>query len=539
MDPITGATRLRLFPIVVTASADRYLVIRRDTGKMLQTSASGVESIRLLRKGLTIDRTHAAIGVKYGCDLVNVDIMPLVERLLGADFVEAIDGRRISVRRSRVSRALRGMYVAYLHAPVVSALIRWGPLGAIARLMLRPRPSRDPAAAEQIARNMRRVPALAVGDDHIERLAAENSAALRGFYFERLLLAALPPARLDRWMHERVRIDGLAHLDRAIAAGHGVILCAFHVNAYSMIPFILASRGYAQTVLMEATDDSTREIRARITELRDAGYRYAIEPVAAPRGVHRIARGLKRGTTALLLFDPTVDPSREHVTEPLLGASLRVARGVAWLALRASAPVLPVSIWTEGPGRYHLDIHGPLTELERSTEGTILATLARALERGVLARPAAWLKWKDLHIMVDRSTVAAAFAPAVLLSLDVAAGAVITESATTTADGTTTHFQVVYSVHGQTMRVHRVRPEDQGLGGLIHLYDAAAGRVVILDRDKQEAEIHDAARASAEVEKHLPSHRISGDLTPTGRTRQLLGVACEEYSFLLKTPRVC
>jgi hypothetical protein len=40
------------------------------------------------------------------------------------------------------------------------------------------------------------------------------------------------------------------------------------------------------------------------------------------------------------------------------------------------------------------------------------------------------------------------------------------------------------------------------------------------------------AKASAEVEKTLPSARIAADLKPTGRTRQLLGVPCEEYSFL-------
>jgi hypothetical protein len=36
------------------------------------------------------------------------------------------------------------------------------------------------------------------------------------------------------------------------------------------------------------------------------------------------------GTYGLLLFDATVRPSREHAKVPFLGASLRVARGVAW-----------------------------------------------------------------------------------------------------------------------------------------------------------------------------------------------------------------
>ena len=138
--------------------------------------------------------------------------------------------------------------------------------------------------------------------------------------------------------------------------------------------------------------------------------------------------------------------------------------------------------------------------------------------------------------MRDRPTAAVAVGLAAALSLDLGASVVVTESARTTADGKVTSVQVVYAVHGQKMRVHRIRPEDAGRKGLVHVYDAAAGRVVILDRDKQEAEIYDAAKAAAEVEKNLPSDRITTDLKPTGKTRDHLGVKCEEYAFVIKAP---
>jgi hypothetical protein len=121
-------------------------------------------------------------------------------------------------------------------------------------------------------------------------------------------------------------------------------------------------------------------------------------------------------------------------------------------------------------------------------------------------------------------------------SLDLGASVAVTESAKTTADGKMTSVQVVYSVHGQRMRVHRIRPEDQGRKGLVHVYDAAAGRLVILDRDNQEAEVYDAAKAAAEVEKNLPSDKITTDLKPTGRSRDVLGVKCDDYAFVIKAP---
>ena len=138
--------------------------------------------------------------------------------------------------------------------------------------------------------------------------------------------------------------------------------------------------------------------------------------------------------------------------------------------------------------------------------------------------------------MSDRRTTALAMALVAALSLDLGASVVVTESAKTTADGKVTSVQVVYSVHGQKMRVHRIRPEDQGRKGLVHVYDAAANRLVILDRDKQEAEVYDAAKAAAEVEKNLPSDRITVDLKATGQTRDVLGVKCEDYAFLIKAP---
>jgi KDO2-lipid IV(A) lauroyltransferase len=402
---ITGRTRLRLFPTIIKAAADQYLVIRRDTGKMVQTSASGIESIRLLQDGMTIDAARAALGATYGCDLAEIDVMPLIECLVESDFVEEIDGRRISSRPG-IGDTLRGIRDAYIRAPLMAAAIRRAPLGITLRVMLRTRAGSDGTLLRQVAENMRRVAALARPGVDIDRLALQNCAVLRRFFFERMLLAALPPARLDRWLRQRARVDGLAHLDRALAGGRGAILCAFHVASYSMVPFILAARGYGQTALMEATTDSADQIRRRIEELGAAGYRYALNPVSLGYGVRTLARELERGGSVLLLFDPTVPEEREHVKIPFLGGTLRVPKGVAWLARRAGAPVLPVSLETGRRARYRLVIHPPVTAAtpdEATGTREVLAAVGAVLERDVLARPEAWLKWKDFHIIVDQA----------------------------------------------------------------------------------------------------------------------------------------
>ena len=95
--PITGATRVRLFRLRVQAAGQNYFVIRRDTGRMLQTSQVGVEAIRLLNRGLTLEAVQQAVGRTHGCDPADVDLTPLIQSLVAVDLVSAIDDQKLSV----------------------------------------------------------------------------------------------------------------------------------------------------------------------------------------------------------------------------------------------------------------------------------------------------------------------------------------------------------------------------------------------------------------------------------------------------------
>jgi len=87
-------------------------------------------------------------------------------------------------------------------------------------------------------------------------------------------------------------------------------------------------------------------------------------------------------------------------------------------------------------------------------------------------------------------------------------------------------------VKGLSMRVDARRGDDREST----IYDAAAGRIIVLNPGKRRAEIHDAAEVSSGVERKLPSDRVSSELTPTGQSKELLGVPCEEYTFVVTAP---
>lgn len=87
-------------------------------------------------------------------------------------------------------------------------------------------------------------------------------------------------------------------------------------------------------------------------------------------------------------------------------------------------------------------------------------------------------------------------------------------------------------VKGMTMRVDARR----GDKSQSTIYDATSGRIIMLDAEKRRAEVHDASAAATDVERKLPSGRVSAELTPTGRAKSLLGVPCEEYTFVVTAP---
>jgi lauroyl/myristoyl acyltransferase len=361
--PIAGTTRLRLFPLTVKTAGEDYVVVRRDTGRMVHTSHVGVEAIGLLRRGLTLDAVRGAVGRTHGCDPADVDLTPLIESLVAADFVAAIDGRQLSVQPRSFRDRLHAAFVTTVRAPLISAMIRHAPVELTLRVLIGRR------------------------------------SGLRRYYIERFLLALLPPRKLASWLRRRSSVAGTDHLDRALAGRNGAILCAFHVTSYSMIPFVLAARGYAQTVLMLAGDEAASQIRRRLRELRQAGHDYPIEIASVGFGMRALVRALRRGETVLLLFDATAAQDHDHLDMPFLGGTLRVARGVGWLAWHTAAPILPVSVQSQRGGRCHVAIHPPLPMESGSRESDcvahVLRRLTAVLENDVQASPEHWLKWKD------------------------------------------------------------------------------------------------------------------------------------------------
>lgn len=112
--PVRLSTRVELFPLSIANEGADHLVGRRG-GRYLAVSSVGLEAISLLDEGLPVGRVKELLATRHAADEVVLE--PLLQQLLSAKLVRAVDGRRVEdaegVRRSK-QPVLSGDRLAWL-----------------------------------------------------------------------------------------------------------------------------------------------------------------------------------------------------------------------------------------------------------------------------------------------------------------------------------------------------------------------------------------------------------------------------------------
>jgi len=206
--------------------------------------------------------------------------------------------------------------------------------------------------------------------------AAERRARAREAFghFALSLLDFLRLARLDAGALERaVEVRGAAHLERAQAAGRGVIVLSAHVGNWEWGAAWLAARGQRVSVLARPHPHPWVE--------RFFARRRSARGVGVLRGRPAwpdAARALRRREWVALMGDRCCP-----------GGS--VWGWAAALARRTGAVVLPAVMVRLSPGRYAACFEAPLTP-EACAQGAHKAALQRQLAR----HPGQWFGFEPL-----------------------------------------------------------------------------------------------------------------------------------------------
>jgi len=193
----------------------------------------------------------------------------------------------------------------------------------------------------------------------------------------------------DQELARRVRFENLERMQQALARGRGVLMLTLHFGSIELAMLALPLAGVPLTVVGRPLPNPW--IRTHMTQQRTrTGARLLEHHDVVPQ----ILGALREGRTVAFLNDQYARRTG-GILSPFFGARCFTAPGIALLALRSGAPVLPFYIVRDGPDR-HRGVVLPELELERTGDlrrdiATLTARTNQVLESIIRLDPEQWL----------------------------------------------------------------------------------------------------------------------------------------------------
>lgn len=202
----------------------------------------------------------------------------------------------------------------------------------------------------------------------------------------------------------RVETAGVGHIERAVAAGHSVILFSAHLANWEIAALAAAQSGLAIRQIYRAANNP--RVDRLVARLRGEGAALIPKGRIAARGA---ITALREGGHLSLLADQKMN---DGIPVPFFGRPAMTAPALAQLALRFDCAVLPVRVERLAGARFRLTVQPPLPLPKSGDREADVAALMRlvnaTLESWIRERPEQWLwvhrRWPDHEI----SAIAAA-----------------------------------------------------------------------------------------------------------------------------------
>jgi KDO2-lipid IV(A) lauroyltransferase len=200
--------------------------------------------------------------------------------------------------------------------------------------------TRNGPRVRQLRRNLRRVLGTDPGDPRLQRTVGAAMRSYARYWLETFRLPTMDHrevvARADP------HTEGVAHLERALACGRGVIFALPHMGNWDVAALWLLGRGLEFTTVVE-------RLRPEPLFRRFVAYRQGLGMHVLPlTGGDRpaaavLAERLRAGGVVCLIADR--DLSRHGVGVQLFGEPARMPGGPALLAATTGATLLPGCVW--------------------------------------------------------------------------------------------------------------------------------------------------------------------------------------------------
>lgn len=208
------------------------------------------------------------------------------------------------------------------------------------------RPAREVAEA-----NVRHV----LGPDaSSRRVRAAGRGCFRAaarYYADMWRTPLMDPAR---FLRNNVRLHGFEHIERAHAAGRGVIIATIHYGNPEYVAQCMSARGYHFLALTETLEPP--ELNEFFQRMRRSQGQTFVE--VGWTGMKAALRHLKSGGIVCIVFERDIQHSGEEVL--FFGQTARIPSGAIDLARHTGATVLPTLARRVGWDHFQLFVEPPL-----------------------------------------------------------------------------------------------------------------------------------------------------------------------------------
>src|SRR6266566_121723 len=212
-------------------------------------------------------------------------------------------------------------------------------------------------------------------------------------YLEVLYLPSMKPEEIVRLMP---RIEGVEHLDAALALGKGVILISAHFGPFDYLAQWIAIKGYEMMIPVERLKDE-RMLELMLKLRSSKGVHFI--PLGGSAPMRSIIQALRKNQLVLITGDRAVQG--ESVERPFFGELARLPIGPVSLAQRTGAVLVGALGWhasrTEIAGRF-TPISLALTEEQRVDSDMLMDTVIAMMEGFIEAHPEQWVVFEPVWV---------------------------------------------------------------------------------------------------------------------------------------------
>ena len=264
-----------------------------------------------------------------------------------------------------------------------------------------------PGKRDEIVSNLRRVLGPELGEQEAERMAREVIRLRTCKVIDLMRLRGRAGS-----LGKLVEVRGREHLDAALAAGQGAILCSAHCGSYLCAFSLLHASGYPVTTIGRWWWNYPPGGFSAVRRMWDLVYarrvlrhrqRPNIEPWPGRVQVAvQAAAVLGANEVVTICSDaPPLDAEQSRAIEvPFLGRQARLLPGVVTLARLTGAPVLMLTMRRMPDYRHQVLEISPPVPMDGDTAAAF-GRCAAAMDAAITANPADWDLWYKLDDLVS------------------------------------------------------------------------------------------------------------------------------------------